>query len=191
MTKLPAIKAATNMLICGEDLGMVPACVPGVMKALDFFSLEIQRMSKNPASEFLQAKDIPYFSVCSPSTHDMSPVRAWWEESDRAQIQRFYQQELQKQGEAPHFCEPFIAEAIMQQHLSWPSMWAIFSIQDILAIDPILRRANPFEERINEPSNPQHYWRYRLHISLEELLQEGSFNQKVRDLLLLAGRTHS
>lgn len=191
MTKLPAIKAATNMLICGEDLGMVPACVPGVMKALDFFSLEIQRMSKNPASEFLQAKDIPYFSVCSPSTHDMSPLRAWWEESDQAQIQRFYQQELQKQGEAPHFCEPFIAEAIIQQHLSWPSMWAIFSIQDILAIDPILRRANPFEERINEPSNPQHYWRYRLHISLEQLLQEGSFNQKVRDLLLLAGRTHS
>lgn len=189
MTKLPAIKAATNMLICGEDLGMVPACVPGVMKALDFFSLEIQRMSKNPASEFLQEEDIPYFSVCSPSTHDMSPLRAWWEESDRGQIQRFYQQELQKKGEAPYFCEPYVAQAIFQQHLSWPSMWAVFPMQDILAIDPVLRRTNPFEERINEPSNPQHYWRYRLHIPLEELLKEEAFNQKIRDLLLVAGRT--
>ncbi|MBX2875250.1 MAG: 4-alpha-glucanotransferase [Saprospiraceae bacterium] len=189
MTKLPAIKQATNMLICGEDLGMVPACVPGVMKELDFFSLEIQRMSKNPASEFLQADDIPYLSVCSPSTHDMSPVRAWWEESERAQIQRFYQQELGFQGEAPYFCEPFVAQAIFQQHLSWPSMWAVFPIQDILAVDTTVRRTNPFDERINEPSNPQHYWRYRLHITLEELQEQTGLNRWIRDMLVKSGRS--
>ncbi len=189
MTKLPAIKQATDMLICGEDLGMVPACVPGVMKELDFFSLEIQRMSKNPASEFLQAKDIPYLSVCSPSTHDMSPIRAWWEESERAQIQRFYQQELGFRGEPPHFCEPFVAQAIFQQHLNWPSMWAVFPIQDILAMDATIRRTNPFDERINEPSNPQHYWRYRLHITLEELQQQTDLNQRIRDMLVKSGRS--
>ena len=190
MTKLPAIKRATDMLICGEDLGMVPACVPGVMKELDFFSLEIQRMAKNPASEFLQAVDIPYFSVCSPSTHDMSPIRAWWEESERAQIQRFYQQELGFQGEAPYFCEPFVAQAIFQQHLNWPSMWAVFPIQDILAVDASIRRANPFDERINEPSNPQHYWRYRLHMTLEELQEQTSLNRWIRDMLVKAGRSN-
>lgn len=190
MTKLPAIKRATDMLICGEDLGMVPACVPGVMKELDFFSLEIQRMSKNPANEFLQSIDIPYLSVCSPSTHDMSPIRAWWEESKRAQIQRFYQQELGFQGEAPYFCEPFVAQAIFQQHLGWPSMWAVFPIQDILAVDPTIRRANPFDERINEPSNPQHYWRYRLHLSLEELGQQTSLNRWIRDMLVKSGRAY-
>lgn len=189
MTKLPAIKQATDMLICGEDLGMVPACVPGVMKELDFFSLEIQRMSKNPASEFLQAEDIPYMSVCSPSTHDMSPIRAWWEESERAQIQRFYQQELGFQGEAPYFCEPFVAKAIFQQHLNWPSMWAVFPIQDILAVDATIRRTNPFEERINEPSNPQHYWRYRLHITLEELQEQTDLNRWIRDMLVKSGRS--
>ena len=31
MQKLPALKRVTNMLICGEDLGLVPACVPEVM----------------------------------------------------------------------------------------------------------------------------------------------------------------
>lgn len=189
MTKLPAIKQATDMLICGEDLGMVPACVPGVMQELDFFSLEIQRMSKNPASEFLQADDIPYLSVCSPSTHDMSPIRAWWEESERAQIQRFYQQELGFEGEAPYFCEPFVAQAIFQQHLGWPSMWAVFPIQDILAADASIRRTNPFDERINEPSNPQHYWRYRLHLSLEELQQQTDLNRWIRDMLVKSGRS--
>lgn len=189
MTKLPAIKDATDMLICGEDLGMVPACVPGVMKELDFFSLEIQRMSKNPNSEFLQAADIPYLSVCSPSTHDMSPIRAWWEESDRAQIQRFYHQELGFQGEAPHYCEPFVAKAIFQQHVGWPSMWAVFPIQDILAVDPSLRRANPFDERINVPSNPQHYWRYRLHITLEKLQGQNDLNRWIRDMLVKSGRS--
>ncbi|MEZ5040870.1 MAG: 4-alpha-glucanotransferase [Saprospiraceae bacterium] len=188
MTKLPAIRQATDMLICGEDLGMVPACVPGVMKALDFFSLEIQRMSKNPANEFLQVEDIPYLSVCSPSTHDMSPIRAWWEESDRAQIQRFYHHELAKDGVAPHTCESYICQAIFQQHLSWPSMWAVFPIQDILAVDPLLRRSNPFDERINVPSNPQHYWRYRLHLTLEDLLKEKDFNEWIRDMMLLANR---
>lgn len=189
MTKLPAIKQATDMLICGEDLGMVPACVPGVMKELDFFSLEIQRMSKNPSSEFLQAADIPYLSVCSPSTHDMSPIRAWWEESDRSQIQRFYRHELGFQGEAPYFCEPFVAQAIFQQHLEWPSMWAVFPIQDILAVDASIRRSNPFDERINDPSNPQHYWRYRLHITIEELQQQVELNRWIRDMLVKSGRS--
>jgi 4-alpha-glucanotransferase len=46
MHKLPYLKRATNMLICGEDLGMVPHCVPDVMEQLGILSLEIQRMPK-------------------------------------------------------------------------------------------------------------------------------------------------
>jgi 4-alpha-glucanotransferase len=188
LRKLPAIKSATNMLICGEDLGLVPACVPGVMRRLGILSLEIQRMSKNPKTEFLQAADIPYLSVCSPSTHDMSPIRAWWEETERPVLRRFYQQELGYAGGEPFYCEPWVAEAIIRMHLYWPSMWAVFPIQDILAIDGRLRRENPFEERINEPSNPRHYWRYRFHLNFEDLLLEQSFNQRLRGLLAETGR---
>jgi len=183
MTKLPAIKEATNMLICGEDLGMVPDCVPGVMRELDILSLEIQRMSKNPKTEFLDESDIPYLSVCSPSTHDMPPLRAWWEEMKEDQKQRFYQQELGFQGEPPYFCEPYIVERILQQHLDWPSMWAVFPLQDIIAIDGQLRRENPFEERINVPANPKHYWRYRFHLSVEELMKKEGFNQYLSQMI--------
>ncbi len=183
MRKLPSIKQATNMLICGEDLGMVPDCVPGVMDELGILSLEIQRMSKNPQTEFLKYQDIPYLSVCSPSTHDMPPLRAWWEESESDQIRRFYQEELGFQGEPPESCEPWVIERILRQHLYWPSMWAVFPLQDLVAMDDSIRHPNPFSERINIPSNPKHYWRYRFHLTVKELRAAKGFNGRLRYML--------
>lgn len=145
-------------------------------------------MSKNPRTEFLHVGDIPYLSVCSPSTHDMSPIRAWWEEMEKDQKNRFYHQELGFHGDAPYYCEPFVAERMLYQHLHWPSMWAVFPLQDILAIDGSLRRDNPFDERINVPSNPKHYWQYRLHLNLEELLQKDGFNDYFRQMVQNGGR---
>lgn len=188
LEKLPAVSKATNMLICGEDLGMVPACVPGLMRDLEILTLEIQRMSKNPATEFLAEKDIPYLSVCSPATHDMSPIRLWWEESADDQIQRFYQDELGMEGSKPAAGEPYIVEAIIRQHLGWPGMWAVFPLQDLLGMDDSLRRADPNEERINVPSDPNHYWRYRLHLNIEDLLKAEAFNEKIREMLKESGR---
>ena len=189
MEKLPALRSATDMLICGEDLGMVPASVPGVMRDLNILTLEIQRMSKNPATEFLQEADIPYLSVASPSTHDMTPIRAWWEEGSWEEIQRFYEQELKMIGDHPFYCEPYIAQAIINQHLNWPSMWTVFPVQDLLAMDGRLRRKDPLEERINIPANPKHYWRYRLHIDLEDLVKETGFNNMVRSMLKTTKRS--
>jgi 4-alpha-glucanotransferase len=185
--KLPQLKAATNMLICGEDLGMVPHCVPDVMKQLGILSLEIQRMPKNPATEFFHPNDAPYLSVVTPSTHDMSTIRGWWEE-DRAKTQRFYNFVMGQWGEAPFFCEAWINRAIVLQHLYSPAMWSIFQLQDLLGMSEQLRRQNPHEERINIPAVPRHYWRYRMHLSLEDLLRQKEFNQELADYVTHCGR---
>ncbi len=187
LNKLPALKASTNMLICGEDLGMVPDCVPGVMKDLGLLSLEIQRMPKDPTKKFFHPADAPYLSVVTPSTHDMSTIRGWWEE-DRSATQQFYNNELGQFGEAPYFCEPWINEAIINQHVYSTAMWSIFQLQDLMGSDGTLRRENPNDERINIPANPKHYWRYRMHISLEDLLNETAFNDNFRNLLVASGR---
>jgi 4-alpha-glucanotransferase len=79
MNKLPALKRATNMLVCGEDLGLVPGSVPAVMNQLGLLSLEIQRMPKQTNREFFHPNDAPYLSVVTPSTHDMSTIRGWFE----------------------------------------------------------------------------------------------------------------
>jgi 4-alpha-glucanotransferase len=187
MKKLPSLKRSTNMLVCGEDLGMVPHCVPDVMKQLGLLSLEIQRMPKDPKKEFFHPTDAPYLSVVTPSTHDMSTIRGWWEE-DRAKTQRFYNYELGQWGEAPFFCEAWINKAIVIQHLYSPAMWSIFQLQDLLGIDENVRRENPHDERINNPADPKNYWRYRLHLTLEELIKQKSFNEELKTQIMASGR---
>jgi 4-alpha-glucanotransferase len=187
LKKLPALKEATNMLICGEDLGMVPHCVPNVMKDLGILSLEIQRMPKNPATLFFHPASAPYLSVVTPSTHDMSTIRGWWEE-DRQKTQQFYNSVLEEAGDAPFFCEPWINTAIVMQHLYSPAMWSIFQIQDLLGMNAELRRNNPHEERINIPAIAEHYWRYRMHITLEDLFKEKDFNNFLGELISNSGR---
>ncbi len=187
LQKLPALKRVTNMLVCGEDLGMVPACVPDVMKQLGLLSLEIQRMPKDVNTEFFHPNDAPYLSVVTPSTHDMSTIRGWWEE-DRERIQRFYNDQLGQWGDAPLYCEAWINKAIVLQHLYSPAMWSVFQLQDILGISESLRREDPNEERINIPANPKHYWQYRMHLSLEQLLEADDFNEELKGFVTASGR---
>ena len=187
MRKLPVLIEATGMLVCGEDLGMIPHCVPAVMSGEQILSLEIQRMPKDPKVEFAATEIYPYLSVCTTSTHDMNPVRAWWEE-DRAVSQRFYNHVLGAWGEAPYYCEPWICELVVAKHLESPAMLTILPWQDWVAMDGELRRENPNEERINVPANSRHYWRYRMHITLEELLKAEKLNQMIRKKIKESGR---
>jgi 4-alpha-glucanotransferase len=187
MKKLPTLKGSTNMLVCGEDLGMVPACVPDVMKQTGILSLEIQRMPKDVTREFFNPATAPYLSVVTPSTHDMSTIRGWWEE-DRQKTQKFFNEELGQWGDAPYFCDPWINKAIVNQHLSAPAMWSIFQLQDLMGMDENIRRENPHDERINVPAIPNYYWRYRMHIYLEDLLKAKSFNEQLREMVKNSGR---
>jgi 4-alpha-glucanotransferase len=179
--KLPVMRCASTMLLCGEDLGMVPDCVPGVMRELGILSLEIQRMPKSSKVEFADPARAPYLSVVSPSTHDMPTLRGWWRENSQATA-HFAWQML---GEAfpPLELTTELATRIIRQHLQSPAMWAVFPLQDLLAIDEKLRHPDPDAERINVPANPRHYWRYRMHLGIEELAAADGFNSLLKGLL--------
>lgn len=187
LLKLPELKRVTNMLACGEDLGLIPACVPDVMKQAGLLSLEIQRMPKDDAHEFFHPNNAPYLSVVTPSTHDMSTIRGWWEE-DRARTQRFFNNQLGQQGEAPEHCDTATVKAIILQHLYSPAMWCIFQLQDLLGMDENLRRNDVGAERINVPADPKHYWQYRMHVTLEELAAAVSFNTELNKFVFASGR---
>jgi 4-alpha-glucanotransferase len=187
LQKLPALKRVTNMLICGEDLGMVPACVPVVMKQLGLLGLEIQRMPKASNQDFSRPADAPYLSVVTPSTHDMSTIRGWWLE-DKKRTQLFFNQELKRSGLAPPECAPWINREIVHQHLDSPAMWSIFQLQDLLGLDGALRRPDVEAERINIPAMAQFYWRYRLHVPLETLGWAEHFNRQLANLVRQSGR---
>lgn len=187
MAKLPPLIDATDMLVCAEDLGMIPACVPAVMDKLEILSLEIQRMPKEFGIAFANPAHYPYMSVCTTSTHDMGGIRQWWEE-DRQATQRYYNEMLGQAGEAPLFAEPWICSDIISHHLKSPSMLCILPLQDWLSTDGTLRRQDPRQEQINYPANPRHYWRYRMHITLEQLQSAESFNTRIRNMISDSGR---
>ena len=186
--KLPALLGATGMLACGEDLGMIPDCVPETMRELQILSLEIQRMSKIPGERFADPARYPYYSVCATSTHDMTPLRAWWEE-DPDTTEHFFREALGCEGRVPEHCEPWIARRIVHMQLNAPSMLAVLPLQDWLATDDgALRRPDPFAERINVPAVARYYWRYRMHLTLEELLDAEGFNTSLREMIACSGR---
>lgn len=180
--KLGELVRSTSMLCCGEDLGMIPDTVPQVMEDLHILSLEIQRMPKAYGLEFGFPANAPYLSVCTTSTHDMSPIREWWEE-DKQKSQRYYNSILFEDGTAPLHCETWVAEKILWQHLQSPAMWVILPLQDWLAIDADLRHPDPFAERINVPDNPKNLWQYRMHLNLEDLLKAEAFNEKIKGMI--------
>ncbi|MCH5311466.1 MAG: 4-alpha-glucanotransferase [Prevotella sp.] len=187
MKKLPSLTQATRMLVCAEDLGMVPDCVPWVMNELKILSLEIQSMPKDDKVRFGNLATNPYRSVCTISTHDMSTLRQWWDE-DYEQTQAYYNTVLYRGGAAPHPLPGWLARDIVTQHLASPSMLCLLSLQDWLSIDESLRLPDQNAERINIPANPRHYWRYRMHLTIEQLLAADSFNEEIRIMIKHNGR---
>lgn len=166
---------------------MIPACVPWVMKNLQVLSLEIQRMPKLFGETFARPEAYPYLSVATPSTHDMSTIRGWWRE-DEALTQQFYNHVLGYEGKAPKEMSGRVAYDILRQHVHSPSAFALIAWQDWMAMDERLRRANPDDERVNVPSNRDHMWNYRMHIPLEQLMDERAFNDALRTMIAEAGR---
>lgn len=187
MKKLPKLVQATRMLVCAEDLGMVPDCVPWVMDELKILSLELQSMPKDPSVKFGHLSRNSYRSVCTISSHDMPTLRMWWDENVQ-RTQEYYNTMLYRQGPAPHPLPGWLASDIISRHLTSPSMLCILSIQDWLATDEALRLPDADAERINIPDNPKHYWRYRMHLNIEDLAADKRFVQNITEMISQSGR---
>eukprot|EP01128_Nolandella_sp_AFSM9_P004980 TRINITY_DN2352_c0_g3_i4.p1 TRINITY_DN2352_c0_g3~~TRINITY_DN2352_c0_g3_i4.p1 ORF type:complete len:679 (-),score=75.33 TRINITY_DN2352_c0_g3_i4:75-2111(-) len=187
LRRLPALQAATNMQICGEDLGMIPQSVAGVLQDLAILGLRVQRMPPDPTTQFGNPAHYPALAVCTPSSHDCSTLRGWWQE-DRALTQRYFTEILGEMGEVPVDAPWWALHKSLQQHYEAACMWVIVPLQDFFGIFDDLRVADPASEQINHPENPEHYWRYRMHISLDELLEHPTFTDTVRGLVTSSAR---
>lgn len=179
--KLPRLIESTRMLVCGEDLGMIPDCVPWLMKDLKILSLEIESMPK-VNEEFADVLQNPYLSVCTIATHDMPTFREWWEENQQ-RTQRYYNHILQHKGDAPIVASGEICKEVVKRHLDSPSMLCLLSLQDWLSMDEHLRNPDCHAERINVPAESRHYWRYRMHLTIEQLLESSVFNNQIKSMI--------
>ena len=183
---LPALLSSTDMLVCGEDLGFTPTCVPPVMDELGILGLRIQRMPPiGESAEFGRPHTYSYLTVCSPSCHDTMTTRAWWEED--AERRGRYSEMFQTGTEDA--CTPSVMRNILAQHIESPSVLSILPIQDVLALCTEYAKRPALEETINDPTNPKHYWRFRLHVSCEDLLSNYDFVKDVKELV--SSRAHA
>lgn len=183
---LPAIIGATDMLACGEDLGMVPDVVPQVMNELGLLSLEIERMPKRLGEWVADPADAPYLSVVSPGSHDSATLRQWWE-ADADLRGRYWETILGYRGEAPTVATPEVITAVIERQLASPAMLCILPIADLLAIDPELRRHDLASERINDPSDRHNRWRYRMDQAIDDLAAT-DFGERLRSMIRRSGR---
>ncbi|GMH29429.1 hypothetical protein Nepgr_031272 [Nepenthes gracilis] len=183
---LPVLLNSSDMLACGEDLGLIPSCVHPVMQELGLIGLRIQRMPGESDLEFGIPSQYSYMTVCAPSCHDCSTFRAWWEE-DEDRRRRFFKDVVCSNKLPPSRCVPGIVHFVIRQHVEAPSMWAIFPLQDLLALKEEYTARPAMEETINDPTNPKHYWRYRLHVTLESLLNDQELKSTIKDLVRGSG----
>lgn len=186
MEKLPIILNATKMLICGEDLGLVPDCVPQVMDRLGIIALKVQRMPSEDIP-FYDPANATYLNVVTASSHDTSTLRQWWMEN-RNYTQHYFSEQLKQWGTAPKQMEPGIAGIIMKQHLFNDAMLAIFPIQEFFATDHELVNPNRDDERINNPAVFPYNWKYRMHLNLKDLNHSENFNNKIAAWVKDSGR---
>lgn len=178
LRRLPPLLASNSMLVCGEDLGMIPHCVEEVMAQLHILGLRVQRMPADPKMEFYHPASYARATVCTPSVHDTSTTRGWWLEN-AALTQRYFNQILGQPGGSPATCEPWIMDIIFCQHLESRSLLAVFPLQDLFALTQTYNQRPAQEEQINDPSNPTHYWRYRSHVPVEDLLADVQFSEMI------------
>ena len=152
------------MVACGEDLGMIPACVPEVMQELGIMSLEVQRMPKVFGHQFVQTEDLPENCVYTTGTHDMPTLRGWLAE-DRVRTRQF----LDNLDLDDRKITAKTIKKLMDKHLDSPSKWNIYPLQDLLDLDEKNWSPNPVDDQINVPANAKNQWKWRMKISLEDL----------------------
>ncbi|KAA8517885.1 hypothetical protein F0562_015359 [Nyssa sinensis] len=148
---LPALLNSSDMLACGEDLGLIPSCVHPVMQELGLIGLRIQRMPSEPGLEFGIPSQYSYMTVCAPSCHDCSTLRAWWEEDDERR-RRFFKTVMGSDKLPPSLCVPEIVYFILRQHVEAPSMWAIFPLQNCRSL------IYPWPTPINQKNLWKHFF---------------------------------
>jgi 4-alpha-glucanotransferase len=185
---LGALAKAVPMLPCAEDLGSVPECVPKVLQELGILGLRVFRWARRwneSGQPYTPLADYPELSVACPSVHDSSSIREWWEvEADRERTWSFVSSALGiDAGPCPDRLNTEQVAVILELMARSASRFAVYPIQDILAMSDKLRPADPKSERINVPGTVgTGNWAYRVPWSTEEILAEKKLVAKVRAL---------
>ena len=184
--KLQELLSFTQMLACAEDLGMIPASVPKVLRHFKTLTLDIQRFPKGSGHKFANPTQYPYFSICSTGTHDTSTLKEWLNElEEMGDINRT---ELGLSDEKKSKSQKEILKELIKINLESPSFATIIPLQDWFNLSDTLSQRDLNEERINIPADSEHIWNYRIHKTIEEITNDNLFKNSVKKMISESGR---
>lgn len=178
------MKDSEDMLVCAEDLGAVPECVPEVLKELKILGLHVTRWAKKYGEygePYIKPSEYNYLSVSTPAVHDSSTVRQWFSEITSANDLSTALNLDENIGSEP---TPKEVKKLYRALLKTSSKIAMFQFQDLLAIDNSLCKKDPMEERINIPGTVgDNNWSYKMEFTIEDLIIKKTFNKNLKELL--------
>ncbi|GAB1455660.1 hypothetical protein MASR2M48_09670 [Spirochaetota bacterium] len=159
------------MMPCAEDLGAVPDCVPRVLAELKIPGLRVPRWMRlwdEPGQVFRPLEDYGVLSACTPSVHDSSTLRAWWEEEEgREEFCKAYCPTLLP---APKFLAAKDVPVVLKALAGAPSLLFVTQVQDIMDACDELRSDDPSIDRINVPGTVAPFnWTWRMPSAVEDL----------------------
>jgi 4-alpha-glucanotransferase len=179
---LKVLIASSSMLPCAEDLGAVPDCVPRVLAKLKILGLRVIRWFRDWNAEgqpYIPLEEYPELSVCTPSVHDSSTLREWWDrEVDQQHFCGFI-----GYPSLPRIYNPGTAKIILHKAAAAASRFRLFQIQDLLHLSPKWYAPDPASERINVPGTANDFnWTYRLPASIANLSHDEDLVKAVAEL---------
>ncbi|GHV85604.1 hypothetical protein AGMMS50230_12120 [Spirochaetia bacterium] len=182
---LSVLTESSAMLPCAEDLGAVPDCVPQVLSRLHILGLRVIRWFRRWDKEgqpYVPFDEYPELSVCTPSVHDSSTLREWWNtEADQETFAGFI-----GMPSLPRVYNPGMAKIVLKNAAAAASRFRVFQIQDLLHLSQKWYAADPASERINVPGTANEFnWTWRLPTPIGEIRKDGDLVQSVKELAAL------
>lgn len=189
---LTALTEATEMIPCGEDLGVGFECVPRVMKKLGILGLRVVRWCRKWDEEgqpYVPFEDYEPLSVCTTSVHDSSTMREWFNNSqftiNNSQLMEIKNEETESEiSETISIVNSQLSIVnLLSACKASKSTWFIPPLQDLLYINKKYWKENAEDERINVPGSVNPFnWTYRIPARLEELLADKELCKKIKEL---------
>ncbi|MDO5036378.1 MAG: 4-alpha-glucanotransferase [Porphyromonas sp.] len=163
LQRLTHVMRASDMLICAEDLGILPSSIHEVLADLELLSLEVVRMPKQAGNRYVPPAEIPLLSVLCTSTHDMPTLRSWWQtlsDDERQTLAHTYG--IEEGSESP--------QKLIEALRCTASLLLILPLQDWFVMSGYGAEVAPHDEQINVPQDPDHVWNYRMPGTIDHLI---------------------
>ena len=180
---LMKLRQSSDMLVCAEDLGVVPRCVPRVLNQLSILSLKVlpwTREYKEEGEPYIPFDDYPEDSVCTTSVHDAVTFRHWLKDSSGDKTTAEFL-DLPVNG---NWAKPEIITGLLKTIMKTSSRIVILPLQDILSAGKKWTESDPAAERINIPGTvSDSNWAFRMKDTVEKLKTDNSINNIIDSIL--------